>query len=97
MNTNLGGLDRLLRVILGLGLISLMFVVESNARWFGVIGLVPLLTGLMGYCPLYAILGFSSCPLQRREAWLYFGLFCYFGFIFRRIGFIGEPTKPSLR
>lgn len=57
---NVGGIDRPLRVIVGLILISLVFV-GPQTPW-GWIGLVPLITGAVGFCPLYKILGLNSCP-----------------------------------
>ena len=63
MKRNEGTLDRALRVVLGLVLVSLVFVGPQTA--WGWVGLIPLATGLVGYCPLYAILGLSTCPLQR--------------------------------
>ena len=59
---NVGTLDRAARIALGLGLLSLT-VAGPHTAW-GYIGLVPLLTGLVGSCPLYTVLGFSSCPLK---------------------------------
>jgi len=61
MTKNVGTLDRGLRVILGLGLLSLFFVLDGNERWFGIIGLVPLGTAFIGYCPAYSIIGVNSC------------------------------------
>jgi hypothetical protein len=55
---NVGGLDRILRVILGLGLIAIVFV-GPQTPW-GWVGVVPLLTGLFGTCPLYSLLGFRT-------------------------------------
>lgn len=52
--------DRLLRVVVGLGLIS-VFLVDQSA-WWGLVGVVPLLTGIVGTCPLYTLFGFSTCP-----------------------------------
>ncbi|MFZ7092217.1 MULTISPECIES: YgaP family membrane protein [Roseobacteraceae] len=62
MSKNEGTLDRILRVIVGLGLLAMVFVGPQTA--WGWIGLVPLLTGLVGYCPLYAVLGIKTCPLK---------------------------------
>lgn len=59
MSTNEGSLDRALRVLLGTVLLSLVFV--GPATPWGFLGFVPLLTGLAGYCPLYRILGVSTC------------------------------------
>lgn len=61
--TNVGGLDRLLRVVLGVVLIAL--ALTGTIGVWGWIGVVPLLTGALGTCPLYTVLGFSSCPMRR--------------------------------
>ena len=53
-------IERAVRIALGLGLLSLVFL-GPQTRW-GLIGIVPLATGLMGTCPLYSLLGFSTCP-----------------------------------
>lgn len=66
MKTNVGGIDKVVRLLLAAGLFSLFFVLEGNARWFGLIGLVPLATALIGSCPLYSVLGISTCPMQQR-------------------------------
>jgi hypothetical protein len=65
MSANVGGLDRVLRIVVGLGLLSLVFV-GPQTQW-GWIGLVPLVTALVGYCPAYTLLGLSSCPLDRSK------------------------------
>ena len=52
--------ERVVRVLLGLGLLSIVFVGPQTV--WGWIGIVPLATGLLGTCPLYSILGFSTCP-----------------------------------
>ena len=64
MNVNIHPYERVARVVLGAALISLAFIGPANA-WF-LLGAVPLLTGLVGWCPPYAILGFSTCPAQKR-------------------------------
>lgn len=61
---NVGPVDRLLRVALGLVLLSLT-VVGPQTAW-GYLGLVPLLTGIVGRCPLYAALGISTAPQHHR-------------------------------
>lgn len=58
MALNEGVLDRILRVIVGLVVLSLVFVGPKTA--WGYLGVIPLLTGLVGYCPLYALLGVST-------------------------------------
>lgn len=65
MTSNVGGIDRVLRIVVGLVLLSLIFVLEGNARWWGLIGIVPLATGLLSSCPLYSLLGMSTCPLKK--------------------------------
>jgi hypothetical protein len=66
MKANVGSIDRVVRVIAGIGLLSLMFVLEGGTRWFGLIGVIPLGTALIGYCPLYSILGVNTCGTGRR-------------------------------
>lgn len=60
---NVGGLDRGLRIALGATLLALVFV-GPQTPW-GWIGVVPLLTGLFGTCPLYTVFGLSTCPARR--------------------------------
>ncbi|MCJ8144236.1 DUF2892 domain-containing protein [Ancylobacter sp. A5.8] len=67
MTRNVGNLDRALRVLLGLALLSLLFLLDGDLRWLGLIGLVPLLTAALGTCPAYSILGLSTCPLKARR------------------------------
>ena len=62
MKANVGGIDRVLRIVLGLALIALTLTGAIGA--WGWIGLVPLATAALGYCPLYTVLGFSSCPVK---------------------------------
>ncbi len=59
MKQNIGGVERFLRVLIGLGIISLAFV-GPKSPW-AYLGVVPLLTGLIGWCPPYAIFGISTC------------------------------------
>jgi hypothetical protein len=63
--SNEGTLDRALRVALGLGLLALVFV-GPQTMW-GWVGLVPLITGLVGSCPIYTALGFSTCPVSPKK------------------------------
>ena len=62
MPRNEGTIDRALRVILGLVLIALVFVGPQTV--WGWIGIVPLLTGLVGFCPLYRLVGINTCPMR---------------------------------
>jgi hypothetical protein len=60
---NEGTIDRVLRVVAGAALVSLVFV-GPETPW-GWVGLVPLVTGLVGNCPVYALLGISTCPVKQ--------------------------------
>lgn len=57
---NEGTADRLLRILLGLVVLSLVFA-GPKTSW-GYLGLIPLITGIVGYCPLYRLVGLNSCP-----------------------------------
>lgn len=61
MLKNVGSVDRGIRVALGLGLLSIIFIRQDSARWFGVVGLIPLVTAYLSWCPLYSILGIKTC------------------------------------
>jgi hypothetical protein len=60
MVKNIGTLDKGFRIILGLALLSLLFILEGNARWWGLIGIGPIITVFIGWCPAYAPFGFST-------------------------------------
>lgn len=68
MKANVGGVDKILRIVVGLGLLSLTVILEGDARWWGLAGLVPLLTGLVNFCPLYSLLGVNTCPMKLKRA-----------------------------
>ncbi|MDE2353645.1 MAG: DUF2892 domain-containing protein [Betaproteobacteria bacterium] len=63
MSVNEGGLDRVVRVVVGLLLIGMAATGKVGA--WGWIGVVPLITGLAGFCPAYKLFGFSTCPLKK--------------------------------
>ncbi|MBL4895059.1 MAG: DUF2892 domain-containing protein [Emcibacter sp.] len=65
MKSNVGGLDRLLRIIVGV-----LLIISALTGYFtpwGWIGVVPVVTALVGWCPAYIIFGLNSCPLSREE------------------------------
>lgn len=62
MTRNSGSIDRAIRILVGLALLVLVFV-GPQTPW-GWIGLVPLITGLVGVCPLYRVLGINTCGLK---------------------------------
>jgi Protein of unknown function (DUF2892) len=63
MKSNVGGIDRILRIVLGLVLIGL--TLTGNIGVWGWLGLVLLATAAIGFCPLYPLIGFSSCPMKK--------------------------------
>jgi len=64
--TNVGTIDRALRIVVGLALIAGFFLnSEASLRWLYLIGVVPLATGLMRTCPLYSVFGISTCPTNK--------------------------------
>ena len=67
LKTNVGSLDCVLRIVVGLALIGWFFVDQGTGfwHWAKLIGVVPLLTGLVSSCPLYTVLGLSTCPMKR--------------------------------
>ena len=60
---NVGGIDKVIRIIAGLVLLSLVFV-GPQTPW-GWIGIIPLATGLLGFCPAYKIFGINTCPANK--------------------------------
>ena len=64
--TNVGGIDRILRIVVGLALIAGFFLnADASMRWLYLIGIVPLATGLMSSCPLYSLFGLNTCPMKK--------------------------------
>lgn len=64
MKNNVGGLDRTLRIIAGFVIIAAGAYLQS---WWGAVGLIPLLTGSIGWCPAYLPFGISSCACDKDE------------------------------
>ena len=65
MNHNVGGIDRTLRIIAGLIILSLFFVLDDSNRWWALAGLIPVLTGVIGWCPAYLPFGIRTCKIRR--------------------------------
>ena len=59
MTQNIGGIERIIRIVAGLVLIAL--AATGTVGWWGWLGVVPLATGLMGWCPPYSLLGINTC------------------------------------
>lgn len=63
MKTNVGGIDKILRIVAGIALIAWALMGGPVWAW---IGIVPLATGLLGWCPAYTLLGMNTCPLSKK-------------------------------
>ncbi len=64
MQKNVGSTERVVRIVAGLGLISLVFI-GPQTPW-GWVGLLPIATGLMGWCPPYSLLGINTCSVNKK-------------------------------
>ena len=64
MTQNVGGVDRWLRILAGVALLALGLA--GVIGWWGLLGIVPLGTALVGWCPVYPLLGLNTCPVARR-------------------------------
>ncbi|WP_294607951.1 DUF2892 domain-containing protein [Roseovarius sp.] len=67
LKKNVGSIDRALRIIVGLALLAGFFLNRDGAySWLYLIGIIPLVTGLLSSCPLYTILGLRTCPMEKK-------------------------------
>jgi len=65
MQCNVGHpVDKTLRVLIGIALLSLLYFLEGNLRWLGLIGIIPILTVVFGWCPGWALLGVNTCKTK---------------------------------
>ena len=62
---NVCSIDKGIRIVIGLALLAFAAAGDGPSRWFGLIGIVPLATALLGTCPAYTLLGISTCPTRR--------------------------------
>jgi hypothetical protein len=70
MNKNVGTIDRVVRVIIGLLLLAYAIPIgfpNTGWNWVGWIGIVPIITAVIGYCPAYTVFGFSSCESRAHQ------------------------------
>jgi len=66
MKKNVGGIDRILRIVVGLALIAgYFFNIDATYSWLYLLGIIPLATGLMSNCLLYSILGINTCSAKK--------------------------------
>ena len=64
--TNEGTMDRAVRIIVGAALLAMFFLYpDASWRYWTLLGIVPLVTGLVGSCPVYTLLGMSTCPVKK--------------------------------
>lgn len=63
MKTNVGGIDKIIRILAGVALIAWALMGGPVWAW---IGIVPLATGLLGWCPAYTLFGMNTCPLSKK-------------------------------
>jgi len=63
MNKNVGKTDKTVRIILGLAILGIGYYFQS---WWGLLGIIPLATALIGWCPLYCPLGLSTCATKKK-------------------------------
>jgi hypothetical protein len=68
MKANVGGVDRVLRIVVGLALLAWAFFGGGEYHWWGLVGFVPLATGLFRFCPAYGLFGMNTCPMETRAA-----------------------------
>ena len=65
MNKNVGTIDKGLRIVVGLALLAYAIWGTSNYTWVGWLGVIPLVTAAIGWCPPYAILGINTCKVKK--------------------------------
>jgi hypothetical protein len=61
MEHNVGGIDRGARIVAGVLILASFFILSEDVKWWALIGLVPLVTGLVSWCPLYQVFGVGTC------------------------------------
>lgn len=65
MEKNVGTTERTFRIIIGVAILPLIFILDSPMRWLGLIGIVPIVTGIMGWCPAWFVLGIRTGETKR--------------------------------
>ncbi len=65
MKSNVGKVDKGIRIVLGIIILAAGFYFKS---WWGIIGVIPLFTAFVSWCPLYSVFGLSTCPLKKSES-----------------------------
>lgn len=65
LKANVGTTDRIIRIILGLAILSLFFILDGGLKYIGLVGIVLLLTAFIKFCPLYTIFGINTCSTKK--------------------------------
>ena len=66
MGKNVGNLDKFIRIAIGLALLSIIFIWDTSAKWIGLVGLVPIITAYLNYCPLYTAIKFTTVEKKHK-------------------------------
>jgi len=66
MKMNIGSMDKTIRILAGIFLVSMFFWVDSGLKYVSLIGLVLLVTSFVGFCPLYSFLGINTCKTKSK-------------------------------
>ena len=67
MKANMGNTERVIRVVLGVALLSLLFIVEGDAKYVGLAGLIFLVTAVVSWCPVWALFGINTCAADTHK------------------------------
>ncbi len=62
---NVGGIDKILRIVVGALLVLAYFLTDGPYSWLYLLGIIPLVTGLLGTCPVYSLIGVNTCPMKK--------------------------------
>jgi hypothetical protein len=68
MKTNVGSIDKIIRIIVGIALLAFFILGTGGLRYIGLIGIVPIATALFGFCPLYTVCGANTCKTTKQAA-----------------------------
>jgi hypothetical protein len=64
---NVGSIDKFVRIVLGIALLSMFFLLESGMKYVGLLGIVLIMTGLFNFCGLYKIFGINTCTVNEKK------------------------------
>lgn len=65
MKVNVGSADQKIRLLVGIVLMSFLFLLEGNVKYIGLIGLIPIVTVFLKFCPIYVLFGVDTCNLKK--------------------------------